>query len=322
LWGFIFKKLEQMQKAFAADKKLNMFSPAKLNLGLRIVGRRPDGYHLLESLFWPVDFGDELSCSIKVSPKHKLPQSESLVFYEWADSAPFKEPLLFQGSNTLVGQVLRDFELRNVDTQADFYFKKRIPIGSGLGGISSNVGAVLRFLIQQGAISPSEARESASKFGADIPFFLDPKPSWVSGVGEKTMALNLEPGVKENFFFLLFVFPFSISTPFLFEQYRKDRVIFSPASHTIPKITSWSSLCCFLESTQNDLESLAVQHFPLVGELLTQLRKTGALYCGLSGTGPTCFAIFEDPGKRVKIAKGLMEKIRDLPCRSVFADSY
>ena len=298
-----------------------MFSPAKLNLGLSVVGRRADGYHLLESLFWPVNWGDEITFDYKPDAPGK---SSFHIKYEWDISAPFLEPALFQEDSTLISQVLRSLELPTDLAGLDIRVKKKIPIGSGLGGISSNVGTVLRFLVEKGALPQKQAYISALKSGADIPFFLDPRPSWISGIGEEIYPLDLSPEIKKRLCFILFCFSFSIPTPFLFAEFRTVFPQLETASHSrsLSGYVSTDSFLEFLSSTQNDLEFLAVRHFPVIGTLLELLRKSGVLYAGLSGTGPTCFAVFDDHEKRDKIAKDLVKKIRDLPCRSVLADSY
>lgn len=298
-----------------------MFSPAKLNLGLRIVGRRSDGYHLLESLFWPISFGDEIDFK-QNAVQQKKPQIT--INYQWHELAPFQEPALFQGDETLVGQALKALPLPRDFSTFDITVEKKIPIGSGLGGISSNVGTVLRFLLHQNALSPERARVLALQWGADIPFFLSPRPSWITGVGEEISVLKLAPGLEKGLFFILFCFPFPVSTPFLFEELRRGQAPITDSNlfQDFSGLVSKQELLEFLRSTRNDLESVAVQHFPVIGTLLNILRDQDILYAGLSGTGPTCFAVFDDPQKRDKIAQDLFEKIRDLPCRSVLADSY
>lgn len=298
-----------------------MFSPAKLNLGLRIVGRRSDGYHLLESLFWPISFGDEIDFKQKSIQQRKPQQT---IDYQWHELAPFQEPALFQGDETLVGQALKAVKLPQGFSNLDITVRKKIPIGSGLGGISSNVGTVLRFLVQKNVLDPEQASALALKWGADIPFFLNPRPSWITGVGEKISVLKLAPGLEKGLFFIIFCFSFPISTPFLFEKFRQRRSHLSDSSEIqeFSGLVSRKKLLGFFSSTRNDLESAAVQHFPVIGTLLNILREQDILYAGLSGTGPTCFAVFDDPQKRDKITKDLFEKIRDLPCRSVLADSY
>jgi len=288
-------------------------SPAKINLGLRVVGRRADGYHLLESLFWPINFQDDIYLE-----KSALP----CVNYQWAEDAPMKGVTLFQEKETLAGKVVYGKSLEDA-APTRVLIKKRIPIGSGLGGVSSNVGTLLKhfrsFLKQNDQSIESQALE----LGADIPFFLDPRPCWVTGIGEYREPLNLAPEIKTQLFFLLLLFPFASSTPNLFARFREGG---SSLSSSIPMDTEslWTldRLTQFLSKMRNDLEPLAEQEYPDIKIALEVLRPLDPLYCGLSGTGSTCFAIFSSAEKRSKAAKEILPTCRQLSCKTVFAETF
>lgn len=290
------------------------FSPAKLNLGLRIVGRRPDGYHLLESLFWPINFGDDLTLN-SLEP--------TSVFCDWAEDAPFRNTPLFQNDKNLVGKLLLGDLGSKLIKPLTVRVQKRIPIGGGLGGISSNVGTVLRYLVQNKELDEKESEKLAQRLGADVSFFLDPVPSWVTGIGETRQKLKLQPGVKEGLFFLLVLFPFATSTPELFQKYRDSKLDFS-ASISLDLSRSWdfTDLSGYLETTKNDLEPLVSSHSPLVSKVLETLTLTKPLYSGLSGTGSTCFAVYRKIEERANATKEFRRLCRDLPCRSVLAETY
>lgn len=310
-----------MQKDLSTAKNLFMFSPAKLNLGLRLVERRPDGYHLLESLFWPIDFGDEIELS--AHPAQRV-NPYPFVHYEWAESAPFKNTQLFQNEETLVGQLLKGLKSHRGFHAAPINIRKVIPIGAGLGGISSNVGTILKSLVMNQALSIQEAHQVAVDLGADIPFFLNPVPSWVSGVGDIINPVSLQKCASQTYFFIIFLFPFPISTPSIFQEFRSTfgKLPLQATHHGFGMAKSFDELCTFIRSSKNDLEFIATRRNPEMSELLSLLRKTDALYSGLSGTGPTCFAVFDDIEKRNKTAQDLLKKIRNLSCKSVFARTF
>jgi len=291
-----------------------LLAPAKLNLGLRIVGRRQDGYHLLESLFWPINFADELTIE---------PSSQSSVSCIWAEDAPFKNISLNQNQENLAGKLLLGGFHWNPSRSFSVEIKKRIPIGGGLGGVSSNVGTLLRYLYETNEITKEQSELLARQCGADVSFFLNPTPSWVTGIGETRQPLSFLPGTREKLFFLLVLFPFGSSTPFLFEKFRENNNPFSPPTQIdIQSPWTFASLSRYLESTKNDLESLAASFSPEITRVLESLRLTNSLYSGLSGTGSTCFAVYPSQEKREEAAKVLQKFCRDLPCRSVFAESY
>ena len=124
-----------MPKIWPPGKKVLMLkSPAKVNLGLQIVGRRSDGYHLLESLFWPLNFCDDIE--IEPAPSNSV---ELL----WTSDAPVPFPSLLQNEGNLVGKLMLGHFGWKPKNPWRIVIRKRIPLGGGLGGLSSNVGTVL-----------------------------------------------------------------------------------------------------------------------------------------------------------------------------------
>lgn len=289
-------------------------SPAKINLGLALTGRRDDGYHFLESVFWPLNFCDEITL-------HKSTHSQ--VIYEWADDSPYKTPLLLQNEKTLLGKLLNGELNWKPPHPYSIHVKKRIPIGAGLGGVSSNVGTFLRFLVGQGELTPTQAEQIAVRAGADVPFFLEPNPSWVTGIGEERTQIRLLPETKVQLFFLLVVFPFSIPTPLIFSKYREKGPAFSPKTvFDSSKSYGVHQLRDFLNGRGNDLEPIVRTEFSGVSQVLDCLALTSRFYSGLSGTGSTCFAAFFSPEERLKASKEINQICRSLLCKTVFAETF
>lgn len=272
-----------------------MRAPAKLNLGLEIVGRRVDGYHELQSLFWPIDFVDPI----------ELEQTPGRIEVKswWGPEAPRPHPTPPQGKKNLVHSVL---ESSGGGWSAGI--EKNIPIGAGLGGGSADAGTVLAHLMKWGA----DGRD-AEKLGADIPFFLDPRPTWVKGIGE--LRQPLAQG-NWSFFFLLIIPPKPLSTRKVFQTYQALGGPFST------RRSSWEPMEEYLLSATNDLTPAAIQLYPLVGEILTELKRTSPLFASLTGTGSTCFAIFRSAEDREKSIKVLQPFLRKNFCRSLLASSY
>ncbi|MFM8270619.1 MAG: 4-(cytidine 5'-diphospho)-2-C-methyl-D-erythritol kinase [Pseudomonadota bacterium] len=289
-------------------------APAKLNLGLRIVGRRPDGYHFLESLFWPISFSDEIT--IKKSEK-------PCVSCAWSPEAPFKSVSLLQNEKNLVGRLVLGGLGWKPKDGLSVHIEKKIPIGSGLGGFSSNVGTVLRYLFEQKEITREEAEEMAVRLGADVPFFLNPAASWVTGIGEIRKPVPISAELKNQLFFLLVLFPFASSTPELFKKFREEDLPFSPST-PLDINANWDldALNQFLKSAKNDLESLVSTESHPIASALELLRLSKPLYSALSGTGSTCFGIYLNKSQRLEASKELQKLCRDLHCRIVFAETY
>src|SRR5262245_56190362 len=156
---------------------LALEAPAKVNLGLRIVGRRTDGYHELESLFAPIDLADAIALQIESSRAVEV----VLAITGEAGGAP-------PGDANLAVRAARAFLARSgIAARVAIGLTKRTPVPAGLGGGSSDAAAVLRGLAQAfpAALQDEELEEIALGLGADVPFFLDPGPAWVTGIGER-----------------------------------------------------------------------------------------------------------------------------------------
>ncbi|NBT59645.1 hypothetical protein EBT16_12760, partial [bacterium] len=195
--------------------------------------------------------------------------------------------------------------------------------GSGLGGVSSNAGTVLKYLTETKQLTLHESEMFAKQLGADVPFFLNPVPSWVTGIGEIRTPICFRPEIKSQLCFLLVLFPFPTSTPSLFQKYRDLSLPFSPPLKLdLTETWNFGSMVQFLKSTQNDLESLVASHSDPIHKALKSLRSSSPLYAGLSGTGSTCFAVFSSEKERADAAKELQAFCRDLNCRCVFAETY
>lgn len=287
-----------------------VISPAKLNLGLRIVGRRDDGYHLLESLFWPLDFCDELEI---------LPGSTLRVRTDWSETAPRREGSLPVEKENLVYKTGR--ALWGDSGSLEIQITKRIPLGAGLGGGSSNAAALLRYALSQGQISGDKAQALALTLGADVPFFLTPQPSWVEGVGEKKSPLSIAPELASLSFLLVFP-PFAVPTPSAFKAYREKGAAFESAQGSLfSGGVNAQNLTAYFSVARNSLEPTVKERYPLIADILSRLSGVGS-YSGLSGTGSTCYAVFSSWEQAKEKAQELDAFFRNISCSSVLARTY
>lgn len=278
-------------------------APAKINLGLRIVGRRPDGYHELDSLFLPLDLADELE--LREAPP------EDGVSLELAGGAP---GVPADPSNLAVRAALAFAEAAGLTTGLAVRLTKRIPAAAGLGGGSSDAGAVLRELDRRhpGAVAPERLRALALSLGADVPFFLDPRPARVRGVGERVEPVEGVPALH-----LVLANPgIPLSTA---EVYRAADALggelTGPAGGpTMPPLSALREAGADpadpsgpgageLEAwVRNDLEPAALRLCPPIGRLRERLRQAGARAVGLSGSGPTLYGLFGDRATATRAA--------------------
>lgn len=262
---------------------MRILAPAKINLFLHITGRRPDGYHLLESLFVPIDWCDEVLLR-EASVPGELRRIGAMAWPEHEDlglrAAQALRSALAEagafGPGPLPG--------------ADIEIRKHLPHGAGLGGGSSDAAAVMRGLLRLWDVeAPRRLLESvAISLGADVPFFLDPRPSWVGGIGEVRQPVAL-PG----FGLLLLVPEVSVPTATIFQDPALVR------DHD-PMPTPWSEALELdgLRQGSNALQPVARRLFPAVGQALDLLHEVlgdAAIKIAMSGSGGACFALMASP---------------------------
>lgn len=277
------------------DRLLTLRAPAKVNLGLRLTGRRDDGYHLLESLFVPLVLADEIELRWWAEA---TPESRLAVEIPVEAGLPKALAEVTGGPDNLILRAVERFrEAYALPGRVDVRLTKRIPAGAGLGGGSSDAGAVLQALA--GLIDgPAEGlAEVALELGADVPYFLAPEPALVTGIGERIESVSGVPALD-----LVLVNPgISVATA---EVYRvadllRDSLTASGAGSTMRAISglageagAWKHALGDL--LVNDLAPAAIRLCPPIGRWLDRLREAGAIGVGMSGSGGTVFGVFEE----------------------------
>lgn len=270
-------------------RALTLRAPAKVNLGLRITGRRDDGYHTIDSLFVPLDLADQLTIEVDEDENGRGSSIRLTLSGEAAAGLP-------AGDDNLVSRAARAFLDRSQRTVGvKIALDKQIPAGAGLGGGSSDAGSVLRGLAQllPEALPPGELAELALGLGADVPFFLDPRPSRVRGIGERIEPLAGVPALS-----LLLVHPgISVATAGVYAAWdeREAALTRKPPRPTMPPAFGPGLEASALQGLlENDLEPPAVRLCPPIAQLEEQIASLGALAVGMSGSGGTVFGVFED----------------------------
>lgn len=281
-----------------------ILAPAKLNLGLRVVGRRADGYHLLESLFVPLDLADRLSVRFgAIGPASESDEIEIEIEMSCDAALGARSALPAPQENLAVLAARRFLEGAGLSGALSIRLEKSIPIGAGLGGGSSDAGAILRVLDRHrpGAHSRDCLLEIATGLGADVPFFLAPEPSVVRGIGEQISPL---PGLPAAW--LLLANPgISLATAEVFEIFDRSALALTLARSrsTMRSLDALGADPRAAESLTkafdsgllvNDLEPVATDLCPPMGELKERLRELGARWTGMSGSGATVYGVFAD----------------------------
>ncbi len=253
---------------------------AKVNLALHVAGQRPDGYHDLDMLVAFADVGDTVTLA---------PGDED----RFDVDGPMAAGLSADGDN-LVPRAVRGFrELSGRMEPLALRLVKRLPVASGIGGGSADAAATLRGLCRlygRSADDPAVAALALS-LGADVPMCLAGLPARISGIGE-----HIAPTTGRLSFGLLLVNPgVGVSTPAAFRALeRRD----NPPLPALPAFVSVGHLAGFLAGeTRNDLEAPARAIAPAIGEVLAALKALpGVRLARMSGSGATCFGLFDDRG--------------------------
>jgi 4-diphosphocytidyl-2-C-methyl-D-erythritol kinase len=260
---------------------IQVIAPAKINLFLQVTGKRPDGYHNLFTLMCPLGLSDHVRLDLTGS-RIRVTCSDPAVPADMTNTA-YRAAEIF----------LRNLTRRRQPplTGINIIIDKQIPVGSGLGGGSSDAAAVFRGLNQMLGypFQPAELMEMGCEVGADVPFFIFGQPALATGIGER-----LEPYLKLPPYTVLLLYPgVSVSTAEVYKNLDlgltkckkklKDFVLkqrpFDAASH----------LC-------NDLETVTLNRYPQVKAAKEALEGRGALGISMSGSGSTVFALFADDG--------------------------
>jgi 4-diphosphocytidyl-2-C-methyl-D-erythritol kinase len=254
----------------ANSTSVRVFAPAKINLFLHVGDKRADGYHALQSLAVFAEVGDELE--IAVCREYRL-----------SIRGPFAAGLSADGDNLVLKTA------QQVQLEADIVLTKNLPVASGIGGGSADAAATLRGLARVWNMRDGEAtmRAAAAQIGSDVPVCMVSRPAWMEGRGEIVSPVAGIPRMP-----LLLVNPgVAVSTAEIFRALGDRRGIGLCPAHSFGGA---ADLLAFLHDTANDLEAPARAIKPVIGEVLDLLGgMPGALLARMSGSGATCFALFE-----------------------------
>lgn len=276
------------------SRGLRVETPAKLNLGLALVGARADGYHLLESLFAPIALYDELELAVEPGDGEIL-----------LDCGPPLDPelpaalqLVPTGPDNLVHRAARLFcDRSGYRARVSIRLRKGIPAGAGLGGGSSDAAAVLRGLGKLSGLSipPGELARWAIELGADVPYFLAPRPALVTGIGEQIEPVEGLPELA-----VVLVNPGkTLATADVYrmaDQLGGALTKQSPGStmRALSGLTQDARIAvpALRDLLVNDLEPAARRLCPSLERIADRLDRLGASAVSMTGSGATVFGVF------------------------------
>lgn len=250
------------------------FPNAKINLGLNITAKRPDGYHNLETVFYPVPIEDALEIHVQnnsTDKKFALHQAGMEIIGNAEDNLVVKAYLLLD----------KEFNLPPVD----IHLYKHIPSGAGLGGGSSDAAFMLKLLNERFELKLTDEKleEYAATLGADCAFFIKNTPTYAEGIGNIFSPLSLS---LKGYQILLVKPDIFVSTREAFSLVRPHEPEYSLKEIITHPVNEWK------EQMVNDFEASVFPQYPVIEEIKEELYKNGAIYAAMSGSGSSVFGLF------------------------------
>jgi 4-diphosphocytidyl-2-C-methyl-D-erythritol kinase len=274
-------------------------APAKINLFLRILRKRSDGYHDLASVMQQISIYDELEYTLRPEgitlhcPGTDLPTNEHNLIYRAA-------------------QVI--FKHTGYQSGIDIILRKSIPSAAGLGGGSSDAATTLMVLNDQCSLGlkKTELMKLGTKLGADVPFFIFGNSAFATGIGDQLQ--NIPDLPKINMVLINPAFPLSTKT--VYENLNLT-LTKKKNNYSIPRFYALGDV---IRELHNDLEAVSLQMHPELNDFKQMLMKEGALGALMSGSGPTLFGIFTDEKSAIDAREAILKKVSG-ECLVFFAQS-
>ena len=269
-------------------KILKKLAPAKINLFLRVLRKRPDGYHDIFSLMQKITLYDELTF---------VPRSGGIVLKcPNSDLSVSKDNLVFRAAESILSYT-------GCSSGIEIILIKNIPAAAGLGGGSSDAAATLSAIneICQLGLTKAVLMKLGAKLGADVPFFIFGDSAFASGIGDQLTAWK-NP-LKLNIVLINPFFP--LSTKLVYESLNL-RLTKEQINYSIPRLSALSDIT---HEMHNDLETVSLKMHPELTEIKQLLLRHGALSAMMSGSGPTVFGIFSDESTAKKTAEAINKQV-------------
>ena len=267
--------------------KTEVEASAKINIGLYVTEKRQDGYHNIETIFYPINLYDILT----------FEDSDYFSFSSNLKSMPSDSTnLIIQAKN-----LLEDYSGEKLNVK--IFLDKRIPLGAGLGGGSSDAAVTLVKLNELSGLnlSTNEIFDLALRLGSDIPFFLNPQPSFASGRGEYLQSQLIHLDLP-----LVIVNPgIMISTKWAYSQIQPDIPNFNLKEIGV---LDWEHLRLYNNKIMNVFEKPVFEKYPLIKEIKSLHYKLGAVFSLMSGSGSTVYGIYSDAERALTAIRILKEK--------------
>ena len=261
-----------------------VFPTCKINLGLRVLDKRADGFHNIETIFYPVQWCDALEAIPEsILTENVVPTDRNNLSFE-------TKGLKIDGSekDNLCVKAFRLLQQKYNIPPVKMCLLKIIPIGAGLGGGSSDAGFTLKLLsdLFKLNITGEELKAFASQLGSDCPFFIENTPVIASGRGDELHPIEL---VLSNYHVIIVIPPIHVSTKMAYASIDSRK----STGKKLDEITR-QPIEVWKEILKNDFEEIVFRQYPEIAKIKTQLYELGALYASMSGSGSAVYGIFKE----------------------------
>lgn len=260
---------------------MNISPCAKINLGLRITGVRKDGYHTLETVFYPVPIYDELQVTATEDPPVPQKDCELKVTGSFAFGGNEEDNLVVKAYHLLK----RDFDLPNINIR----LVKNIPTQAGMGGGSSDAASMIVLLdkLFNLELSTGKMEEYAVNLGADCPFFIKGTPAYATGIGEILCPIDSKKDILESCHLVIAKPPIAVSTKEAFKRIECRTPGKTCLEIIKQPIETWK------DELINDFETPLFAIHPQLRNIKQKLYDSGAIYASVTGSGSALYGIFE-----------------------------
>lgn len=257
---------------------MHLFPNAKINIGLNVLEKRTDGYHNIETIFYPIGLKDELYVSKSEFVYARKVDYNLEVFGAEVTDNPEKN-LIIKALRLLQ----KDFDIEPIDIQ----LRKNIPLGAGLGGGSSDAANMLKALngLFELHLNDQELEKYAVKLGADCPVFIRNKPIFASGIGDVFLPVEIS---LEGYHFILVKPEVHVSTPEAYASVTPRYPEIKILEIIKEPVSEWKKYL------KNDFETAVFNKYPVIKQIKDTLYDMGAVYASMSGSGSSVYGLFED----------------------------
>lgn len=272
---------------------IDLKSRAKVNLSIDVLGKREDGYHLVEMIMQTIDLYDKLKIT-EIEENSILIKSNSL------DIPLNEDNIMYKAVNLLRDQF-------NIEKGIEISIEKNIPIAAGMAGGSSNAAAVLVGLnkLWNLGLSENELKDIGLKLGADVPFCITGGSTLAEGIGEKLTNIK---GLPEDLNILVCKPNIFVSTKEVYQSLNMDKVKRRPKNKELIDALQKEDVKFISENMVNVLEEVTSLKYSEIGQIEDIMIKNKALGSMMSGSGPTVFGLFDNKDCAIKAKKDLQAK--------------